>query len=388
MTRPFKLRAGIFLAPFHPLDEDPTEALHRDLELVEFLDRVGFDEAWIGEHHSGGFEIISSPELFIAAAAMRTRRIKLGTGVVSLPYHNPLMVADRIIQLDHMTRGRVMFGVGPGLLPSDAFMLGIDVAQQRDRMMQGLDVTLRLMRGETVTEKTEWYDLRGARCQLLPYTRPMPEVAVASSVTPSGGKAAGKYGLGMLCVAATVAQGYDALDVNWRAANEVAARRGSTMDPSRLRLVGPMHLAETREQARKDVRFGIDKWVDYFSKISPLTLQGVEGHGDIVDRMVSSGRAAIGTPDDAIAAIEKLEQKQGHFGAFLLLAHNWASFEATKKSYELFARHVLPRFNGANVGREGSLGWVAAHSDEFMGAAVNAAMATIQKHAAESGSKD
>jgi limonene 1,2-monooxygenase len=388
MTRPFKLRAGIFLAPFHPLDEDPTEALHRDLELVEFLDRIGFDEAWIGEHHSGGFEIISSPELFIAAAAMRTRRIKLGTGVVSLPYHNPLMVADRIIQLDHMTRGRVMFGVGPGLLPSDAFMLGIDVAQQRDRMMQGLDVILRLMRGETVTEKTEWYDLRGARCQLLPYTRPMPEVAVASSVTPSGGKAAGKYGLGMLCVAATVAQGYDALDVNWRAANEVAARRGSTMDPSRLRLVGPMHLAETREQARKDVRFGIDKWVDYFSKISPLTLQGVEGHGDIVDRLVSSGRAAIGTPDDAIAAIEKLEQKQGHFGALLLLAHNWASFEATKKSYELFARHVLPRFNGANLGREGSLGWVTAHSDEFMGAAVNAAMATIQKHAAESGGKD
>jgi limonene 1,2-monooxygenase len=387
MNRPFKLRAGIFLAPFHPLDEDPTEALHRDLELVEFLDRVGFDEAWIGEHHSGGFEIIASPELFIAAAAMKTRRIKLGTGVVSVPYHNPLMVADRIIQLDHMTRGRVMFGVGPGLLPSDAFMLGIDVAQQRDRMMQGLDVILRLMRGETVTEKTEWYDLRGARCQLLPYSRPMPEVAVASSVTPSGGKAAGKYGLGMLCVAATVAQGYDALDVNWRAANEVAARRGSTMDPGRLRLVGPMHLAETREQARKDVRFGIDKWVDYFSKISPLTLQGVEGHGDIVDRMVASGRAAIGTPDDAIAAIEKLEQKQGHFGAFLLLAHNWASFEATKKSYELFVRHVLPRFNGANVGREGSLGWVAAHSDEFMGAAVSAAMATIQKHAAESGTK-
>ena len=388
MTRPFKLRAGIFLAPFHPLDEDPTEALHRDLELVEFLDRVGFDEAWIGEHHSGGFEIIASPELFIAAAAMRTRRIRLGTGVVSLPYHNPLMVADRIIQLDHMTRGRVMFGVGPGLLPSDAFMLGIDVAQQRDRMTQGLDVILRLMRGETVTEKTEWYDLRGARCQLLPYSKPMPEVAVASSVTPSGGTAAGKYGLGMLCVAATVARGYDALDVNWRVANDVAAKRGSKMDPSRLRLVGPMHLAETREQARKDVRFGIDKWVDYFSRISPLTLQGMEGEGDIVDRMVSSGRAAVGTPDDAIAQIEKLEKKQGHFGAFLLLAHNWASFEATKKSYELFARHVLPRFNGANLGREGSLGWVTEHTGEFMGAAVNAAMATIQKHAAEAGNKD
>jgi len=129
-----ELRNGIFLAPFHPLDEDPTEAIHRDLALIEHLDRLGYEEAWIGEHHSAGFEIIASPELFIAAAAERTKRIRLGTGVVSLPYHQPLMVANRIIQLDHMTRGRVMFGAGPGLLPTDAFMLGIPVAKQRDRM--------------------------------------------------------------------------------------------------------------------------------------------------------------------------------------------------------------------------------------------------------------
>src|SRR5271154_4281947 len=110
-----KLRNGIFLAPFHPLDEDPTLCIQRDLELIEHLDRLGYDEAWVGEHHSAGYEIISSPELFIAAAAERTKRIKLGTGVVSLPYHHPLNVANRMIQLDHMTRGRVMFGAGPGL---------------------------------------------------------------------------------------------------------------------------------------------------------------------------------------------------------------------------------------------------------------------------------
>ena len=90
-----RLRAGVFLAPFHPTDEDPTLAIQRDLELMEHLDRIGFDEAWIGEHHSAGYEIIASPELFIAAAAERTRRIRLGTGVISLPYHHPLMVADR-----------------------------------------------------------------------------------------------------------------------------------------------------------------------------------------------------------------------------------------------------------------------------------------------------
>jgi limonene 1,2-monooxygenase len=387
--RPFKLRTGIFLAPFHPLDDDPTEALHRDLELVAYLDRLGYDEAWVGEHHSGGFEIISSPELFIAAAAMNTRRIKLGTGVVSLPYHNPLMVADRIIQLDHMTRGRVMFGVGPGLLPSDAFMLGIDPSVQRDRMLEALDAILRLMRGETVTEKTDWYELRNARCQLLPYTHPMPEVAVASSVTPSGGRAAGKYGLGMLCVAATVAGGYDALDANWRIACETAKKHGKEMDPRALRLVGPMHLSLTREKAKEDVRYGLGKFAEYFSKVNPLSRDEFTGtESELIDRLIDSGRAVIGTPDDAIAQLERLEAKQGHFGAFLQLAHNWAPFEATKESYSLFARHVLPHFNAASAARQASLEWVDRNGSELIGAATKAAMETIQKHAMEQATQD
>ncbi|MBO0748607.1 MAG: LLM class flavin-dependent oxidoreductase, partial [Acidimicrobiaceae bacterium] len=187
------LRHGVFLAPFHRMEENPTLCLERDLELIAHLDRLGFHEAWIGEHHSAGFETISSPELFIAVAAERTRHIRLGTGVVSLPYHNPLMVANRIIQLDHMTRGRVMFGVGPGLLASDALMLGIDPAVQRDRMAEGIDVILRLFRGEAVTEKTDWYTLSEATVHLPPYTKPYPEMAVASAVTPSGGRLAGRY---------------------------------------------------------------------------------------------------------------------------------------------------------------------------------------------------
>ena len=157
--RQITLRHGIFLPPFHPMEENPTACLDRDLELMVWLDRLGFHEAWIGEHHSAGFEIISSPEIFIAIAAERTKFIRFGTGVISLPYHNPLMVADRIVQLDHHTRGRVMFGAGPGLLASDALMLGIDPMTQRDRMAEGIDVILRLFRGETVTEKTDWYTL-------------------------------------------------------------------------------------------------------------------------------------------------------------------------------------------------------------------------------------
>jgi limonene 1,2-monooxygenase len=386
MTDPM-LRSGIFLAPFHPTEEDPTLAIRRDLELIEWLDRLGYEEAWIGEHHSAGFEIISSPELFIAAAAERTKRIKLGTGVVSLPYHNPLMTANRIIQLDHMTMGRVMFGAGPGLLPSDAMMLGIEPLKQRDRMMEALDVILRLFRGETVSEKTEWYTLEGAKLHLLPYTRPHPEVCVASTVTPSGGRAAGKYGLGMLCVAATQADGFNALDVNWKVANEIAAEHGRKMDPAGLRLVGPMHIAETREQALANARFGFYKWFDYFQRINPARFANLPA-GDPLDLLIAGGGVVVGTPEDAIAQIDRLKAKQGAFGAFLHLAHNWANWEATKKSYELYARYVVPHFRNANIHRVESLDWTTAHNQELMAMSQAAAQAMFAKHKAEREAKE
>jgi limonene 1,2-monooxygenase len=192
----------------------------------------------------------------------------------------------------------------------------------------------------------------------------------------------------MLCVAATVMEGYDALAVNWGVACDAAKRRGAAMDPNTLRLVGPMHIAASREKARDDVRYGLEKWVDYFTKVNPLTPPDFRGQGDMADRLVESGRAVIGTPEDAIRQIERLEAKQGPFGAFLLLAHNWASFEATKQSYELFVRHVLPHFNRSNEGRAASLAWAEANGGEFMGAAAAAVMETIQKHAAEGAKKE
>ena len=109
-----RLQFGAFMAPFHRVGENPTLALERDLELIQWLDVLGYDEIYVGEHHSAGWETIASPELFIATAAERTRHIRLGTGVISLPYHHPLMVANRMVQLDHLTRGRVILGVRAG----------------------------------------------------------------------------------------------------------------------------------------------------------------------------------------------------------------------------------------------------------------------------------
>src|SRR5688500_3222092 len=113
------MRFGVFLGPYHKLGLNPTLAIQRDIELIEHLDRLGYAEAVIGEHRSSGVALIASPELIIAAAAERTKHIKLGTGVNTLAYHPPLMLADRIVQLDHMTSGRMMFGAGPGQLVQD-----------------------------------------------------------------------------------------------------------------------------------------------------------------------------------------------------------------------------------------------------------------------------
>ena len=298
---------------------------------MQWLDELGFDEAWVGEHHSAGYEIISSPELFLADLAARTRQIRLGTGVVSLPYHSPLMVAERMNQLDHLTRGRAMLGVGPGLLPSDAMMLGIDPREQRRMMGESLDVVLRLLRGEVVTEKTDWFELRDAKLHLAPYSRPHLEVAVAASVTPSGPRTAGRYGISMLSPAATTQGGFSALAYHWGIVEETAAEHGQHVARDRWRVAGWCHVAETREQARRDVMFGLADFLYYFQKV--VALPGIPETGtpeECLDAMMESGVAVVGTPDDLIAQIERLEEQSGGFGAFLSISHDWANRDAER----------------------------------------------------------
>ena len=379
------MRFGIFLAPFHPVGQNPTLALDRDLDLIVHLDRLGFDEAWIGEHHSAGYEIIASPEVFIATAAERTRHIRLGTGVSSLPYHQPLMLADRMVLLDHLTHGRVMLGVGPGALPSDAYMMGIEVARQRDMMEEALEAILLLLRSdEPVNYQTDWFTLRDARLQLRPYTQPHLEVAVAAQVSPAGPRAAGRFGCSLLSIGATSAGGFDVLGHHWNVVEERAAQFGQVADRSAWRLVGPIHIAETKEQAAADVEFGLAQWVDYFQRVAALPLApDATGHDSLVDALNASGFAVIGTPDDAIAQLRRLDEQSGGFGTFLCMAHEWADRPETLRSYELLARYVMPEINGSAATLTASRDWAAENRPEFIGAAGAAIMSAIQSHAEE-----
>src|SRR3981189_2458751 len=254
-----KLRFGYFIAPFHRAGTNPTLALQRDLEFVQHLDALGFDEAWIGEHHSAGSELIASPEIFIAAAAERTKWIKLCTGVISLAYHNPLWVADRLMMLDHLTHGRVIGGVGPGSLPSDSAMIGLTPTDTRELLDSNLDIVVRLPAGEKVTAKTPTHELIDARLQLAPYSDGGLPLAVAAVASPTGARLAGKHGIGLLSIGATlVVEGFDALAYHWGIGAERAAVFGTQVDRNNWTLGEPMHTAKTEQQARADVRFGIE----------------------------------------------------------------------------------------------------------------------------------
>jgi limonene 1,2-monooxygenase len=373
---------GVFLAPFHPAGQNPTLALQRDLELIDRLDELGFDEAWIGEHHSAGAEIIAAPEVFIAAAAERTRRIRLGTGVVSLPYHHPFLVADRMVFLDHLTRGRVMLGVGPGALPSDASMLGIEADRQRTMMEQALEAIVLLLTSDTpVTYEADWFTLHDARLQLHPYQQPCFEVAVAALVSPAGPRAAGRFGTALLSIGATQSGGFDVLANHWRIAEDRAAAHGRTMDRRRWRLVAPVHLAQSDEAARREVAFGLPAWVDYFRRVAALSLApDTDDSAEMVDALNASGFAVIGTPDAAAAQIQRLVDQSGGFGTYLLMAHEWADPEATLRSYELFAREVMPRFQGSAERALQSRDWAAANRDRFSMKTMGAVAKAVQDH--------
>src|SRR5436853_146857 len=264
------MKFGIFLAPFHRLGENPTLAMARDMELIEWLDWLGYDEAWIAEHHSAGWEVIASPEIFIGEAAYRTRHIMLGSGVTSLPYHHPFLVAQRFVQLDHMTRGRVMLGCGPGALVSDAYMMGIEPVTQRPRMDEALDAIMALLKcEEPITLKTDWFERRQVR----------------------------------------------------------KAERNETIT----------YFEETlgRPPGRSD---------------DPLT----DG--------VKMGTTLVGSVETVVRGIQHLwKLSDGGFGGVLFRAHNWANREQTLKSYELFARYVMPQFQGSADGPRGSNEWARSN---------------------------
>jgi limonene 1,2-monooxygenase len=383
-----RMKFGVFHPPFHlPTGRNPHLLLRRDVELIQHLDRLGYDEAWVGEHHSCGSELIPDPLLFLANVAPQTDNIALCAGVVSLPYHNPLWVADRMVLTDHLTRGRVKLGLGPGALTTDAYMIGLDPTTQRDAFAEDVDVLMQLLRSEVVTIETPRYTLKNARIQLEPYSD--FEVVIPATASPTGPLIAGKHGAGLISIGATMAahakDQVDLLAKMWNIYEERAAEFGHVPDRTAWRLVGPMHLADTREQAIEEVRHGIDAWFDYYQQTQSATHFAVAGTEteERINWINESGVGVIGTPDDAIAQVEHLiKQSRGGFGSYLIMTHEWAPWPETLRSYELFAEYVMPKFQGSLAAPIRSELWAREMRSELGAAQMASVQRAIAQHEA------
>jgi limonene 1,2-monooxygenase len=342
-----KTRFGIFMPPFNaPATQNATSSLARDVETIRLLDELGYDEAWIGEHHSGGTEIIAEPLQFMCYVGALTKHIKLGAGVVSVPYHNPLWVADRILLADHLLRGRAMLGMGPGSLPTDATMIGLEPKALRPALDHDAGVVLDLIQGKMVSVKTDRYELVDAQCQLAPYSDPLFDITVAASTSPAGSMLAGRHGLGLLSLGALMREDMNLMRHHWDRVEAEAKAHGKKVSQDKWRLVGFMHLAETKKQAIEDVRYGLPHFVRYTQDVLALPTLRVTGSTfeEHLAWFTEGGAAIIGTPDEAVAHIKKLQEQSGGFGCYLMVANDFANWEATKRHYELFARHVAPHF--------------------------------------------
>jgi limonene 1,2-monooxygenase len=259
------------------------------------------------------------------------------------------MVANRMVQLDHMTRGRTMLGVGPGALSTDAYMLGIDPVDQRRRMDESMGIIKRLLtERDPITYESSWFTLREARLHLRPYTQPHFPMAVAAAQSPSGMVLAGKYGLGVLSVS-VIRGGSYARDMKdfWKIAEETAEQYGNVMDRNEWRLVIVCFLAETRKEALEQARVGAGRFQrEYFEQT--LGAPATDCPQDkIVDLMVENGAWCVGTPDDLIEMIHRLDESSGGFGGLLVQATEFGTREQVLHSYELISRYVMPHFQGS-----------------------------------------
>jgi limonene 1,2-monooxygenase len=275
------------------------------------------------------------------------------------------MVANRMVLLDHLTRGRVILGVGPGALASDALMFGINPERQREMMDESLGVIIRLLEStDPLTVKSDWFELNEAVLQLRPYQQPSLPIAVASVQSPAGVQVAGKYGAAVLSLSIprdTVRQ--TSLKELWAIGEETAAKHGKTLRREDWSLVVAVHLADSRKEAIEDVRIGSGRELtEYFGATLGHPTPDVPVN-QIVDFMVERNQWMIGTPEDCIAGIERLQELSGGFGGLLIRVEDWATREKTLHSYELFARYVMPRFQGSLAGIQVSNRWASERKE-------------------------
>ncbi|MFP6892015.1 MAG: LLM class flavin-dependent oxidoreductase [Nitrospinota bacterium] len=345
------MKFSFFMMPCHQPREHPTLAFERDISLIEFTDALDFDEFFIGEHHSGGWETMPAPEMALAKASATAHRIRLGTSVIGLPYHHPFHVAERMAFLDHLTRGRAILGIGPSNLVTDKKLFQVPPDRAHDMMTESVDIIVRLLESEEpIDYEGRFWSLRGMRLQFPSYQKPRMPLAIATSGSRKGLELAGKYDMILMSMAGKNRGQNPSHAEQWTIVERAAADNGVHTSRENWRMATSVYVAETREEAWADVEEGIMRETEYFWTIGVRPqYEEYPGQpfGEVTARSAADRRGwIVGTPDDAIAAIERMQEETGGFGGLMLTTHEWTSPEKIRRSLELFARHVIPHFKG------------------------------------------
>jgi alkanesulfonate monooxygenase SsuD/methylene tetrahydromethanopterin reductase-like flavin-dependent oxidoreductase (luciferase family) len=356
------MEIGYFTMPLHPLGSDYTQTLDEDLEQIIILDQLGFKEAWIGEHFTAEWENIPAPDLFIAKAIPLTKNIILGTGVSCLPNHDPFVLAHRIAVLDHLAKGRFYWGVGSGTFIGDFQAFGIDpkTGEQRILTNDALDFILNLWNNPKpgFYENNRWkfripepQDDVGLGVHVSPYQKPHPPIAVAGITERSETlKIAGEREWIPMSINFIPK---DVLRTHWESVEVGARKSGKTPDRSKWRIARDVYVAETTEEARREVKEGTlaRDFTDYFFKLVPrirgnLNIFKVDKSmpdSDVTPDYMIDNLWLVGSPDVVVEKIKALYEHVGGFGVLLVMGHEWKPKDKWVRCMKLLVEEVMPR---------------------------------------------
>ncbi len=367
------MKFSFFMMPIHQPSESPALAFQRDIGFIHQADALGFDEFMIGEHHSGGWETMPAPEMALAMAAAKAPRIRLGTSVVNAPYHHPFHVAERIAFLDHLTEGRAMLGIGPSVLVSDIELFRVPQDELYARMSESADVIVRLLESEEpIDHAGRFWSFKQMRLQLRSYQRPRLPLYIASATgSDTVIDLAARHD--MTLMSSTGAKRRAVMGETWKKLEAACARLGKLAPTrDRWRIATSFYLAPTREEAWADVSAGILREAEYFSAIGlKFTYERTPGEPlrDFTAASCAEMRNwCIGTPEDAIAWIERTNAEAGGIGGIMITMHDWAEQWKQQRSLDLFARYVMPKFRGHTAGYESEWARLKARAETDGGA--------------------
>ena len=348
--------------PLHPAGSDLTETLDADLDQIVTLDGLGYREAWIGEHFTAGWENLAAPDLLIAKAIPLTKNIILGTGVSCLPDHDPFVLAHRIAVLDHLAKGRFYWGVGAGSFIGDFEVFGIDpkTGEQRDLTNESLEFILNLWNDPKpgLYENKRWrfrvpnpVAEVGLGVHTKPYQKPHPPIGVAGITASSGTlRIAGANGWIPMSINFITK---DILRTHWKSVEDGALENGRTPDRGMWRVARDIYVAETTEEARRDVKEGTlaRDFTEYFFKMVPRIRGNLDifkmdkgmADSDVTPDYLLDNLWIAGSPDDVARQIRELYEYVGGFGVLLVMGHEWKPRGKWERSMRLLAEEVMPQ---------------------------------------------